>query len=538
MSTPDHAPSAWFPRPSAPEDLRLLGASGELGRDEIYALLHDAEAHEWRERVGVSSPADGSGKASTRLLKVRGWVFKTDTLQAEAERAGPQERLADYLRLVNRVELWHPDKRWFLLRTHDPELGERWWPVSVCPELETLRGLADWAALRQPWAKVIGRSLELSNRHGVGLDLGPANFGFEAEAGPRAPVWYLDDETYPALELADIAQAVVNRIPEHEAVEAGAWRAYARELRGQLEPSIVGPWQWRELLLQLQDVALAPRWQPRRAALVRGLRDVSEMRRRAAPRREQPRLTAVIADVHANLPALEAVINAAESAGVDSWLFLGDAVGYGPHVEACVRRLAELPNFLGVRGNHDHMVCFGGEEEANRLARSSLRYAREQLGDRSSGWLMSLPVELLREDWMAVHGAPVDPRRFMAYVYQLSFRANLEHLAAGPRRLCFHGHTHVPMIYRLAEAEGSEPESITVDEGFEFELEGARAVLVNPGSIGQPRDGDTRSSFVLWDRVADRLRFRRVRYPVLSTIAAVHDAGLPEDLAARLEIGR
>ncbi|MCA9685429.1 MAG: metallophosphoesterase [Myxococcales bacterium] len=565
--------TAWFPRPSSSADIRLLGASGELGVDELLTLLQSPTAVEWRDKVGVISPAEGSAKASTRLLASGGWVFKTDTGQAEPSRGGPQIRIARLLQVASRVEIWHPDKRWFLLRSED-----RWWPVSVCPQLLTLRAITDWRRFSRSWSGVIARAIELSRHHNIGLDLGPANFAIEAGLDPAAaPIWYIDDELYPALELSEIAAAIVNRIPEQPALDDDDWYDFGQELRGRLEPYIAGPWQWSELFLQIGDVPLAASHDEARAALLTGLRELDDKVAFAAssasgwrivdlgrddePRdldeplanadtshpptssATQPALTAVLADVHGNLAALEAVIAAAEAEGVDSWLFLGDAVGYGPHSREVVARLASLPNFAGIRGNHDHMLCFGGEHEANSLARVSLAHARRTMDEAGRAWLMTLPVELrgpLADDdqgWLAVHGAPVDPARFTAYVYSLNFRANLEHLVADPARLCFHGHTHVPAVYCLRKAAGVG-EQLELDEDRELVLPTAVATLVNPGSVGQPRDGDIRASFALWDRRAMRLRLRRLRYPLSQTTAAMVAAGLPDDLVARLEIGR
>lgn len=144
----------WFPRPEAATDIVCLGPGGELDAQQLSALLRSPEVIEWREQVGVSSPADGSAKPSRRLLYVSGWVFKTDTTLASEARAQAQATLTSTLQLAARVELWHPDKRWFLLRD---EASRRWWPVSVCPMLTTLRSVGMWSNFARgcgpwPWA--------------------------------------------------------------------------------------------------------------------------------------------------------------------------------------------------------------------------------------------------------------------------------------------------------------------------------------------------------------------------------------------------
>ncbi|MFO7567771.1 MAG: metallophosphoesterase family protein [Enhygromyxa sp.] len=545
--------SEWFPRPRSVRDLVWLGPSGELDLEELFELLTSPRAREWRDKVGVTSPEDGSAKPSTRLLCVEqrgGWVFKTDTGEA-GERGAVARRLAKLLQIAARVELWHPNKRWLLLRSEalaaDGGSVERWWPISACPQLVTLRAVKDWERFARLWARALSLGLERSRVEGIGLDLGPSNFGFEpGERGDpdlAGPLWYIDDETYQPLELSDLAEAIVGRIPEWPNNDSERWRGFGRLIRGLFEPILLRPADWVQLREALEQVLLAPCWSSARAALVAGVErrepaSAPIQLRRPTPAPAPPRRTAVIADVHANAPALDAVIREAEAEGVDSWLFLGDVVGYGPHARECVARLASLPGLVGVRGNHDHMACFGLDLRANSMARASLVHARAQLDERARDWLMALPVELLGDGWLAVHGAPVDPLRFNAYVYAMSYRRNLEQLALGSRKLCFYGHTHVPMVYRLAAEREAAPEVITIDDRFEIEIDGAAAMLVNPGSVGQPRDGDPRAAFAIWDRPAARLQFRRVEYELASTCADILAAALPDDLAARLELGR
>ncbi len=533
--------SEWFPRPRSVRDLVWLGPSAELDVEQLFELLRSPLASEWRDKVGVIPSSDGSAKSTTRLLCADGWVFKTDTT-AVGDRPTVERSVAKLFSLAARVELWHPDKRWFLLRTEDPE---GWWPISVCPRLTTLRAVDGWDEFAPLWARALGFGLERSRLDQVGLDLGPSNFAFEPVShaeGLAGALYYIDDETYSALEFCDLAEAIVGRIPEWPHNDIERWREFGLLLRGLLEPVVTRPSEWNRLREALAEVLLAPRWASARAALIEGI----ERRPPASspvqlhtvkPTSKEPRRTALISDVHANLPALEVVLAAAEAEGVDSWLFLGDAVGYGPHPHECVARLASLPALTGVRGNHDHMACFGVEPRANSMARASLAFARAQLGEHERQWLMALPTELLGHDWLAVHGAPIDPLRFNAYVYAMSYRRNLEHLAAGSRRVCVHGHTHVPMIYRLRDDDAAEVIPIPGD-GFELSLREGKALLINPGSVGQPRDGDPRAAFAIWDREREHVRFRRVEYDVASTSKDIVAVGLPDDLGVRLELGR
>jgi diadenosine tetraphosphatase ApaH/serine/threonine PP2A family protein phosphatase len=156
-----------------------------------------------------------------------------------------------------------------------------------------------------------------------------------------------------------------------------------------------------------------------------------------------------------------------------------------------------------------------------------------RLTPEQRSWLRALDVEHVGDGWMAVHGAPRDPHHFYAYVYELTFRENLDHLAERGLRLCFYGHTHVPFVHRLTsrgEKERVGAKNLTVA--------GDDVLLVNPGSVGQPRDGDSRASFLLWDRRENRLEFRRVGYRIDLTLRDLERAKLPSDLNYRLMTGR
>jgi diadenosine tetraphosphatase ApaH/serine/threonine PP2A family protein phosphatase len=255
------------------------------------------------------------------------------------------------------------------------------------------------------------------------------------------------------------------------------------------------------------------------------------------PRLVQPRrggLTCIFADVHANLPALDAVLRAADELGVDDLLFLGDVVGYGPFPGECIERLANLPRAVLLRGNHDQMVATGiPEDGANRIARQAAQWTHAQLTPAQRQWLAALPVEYRGPNWLAVHGAPTCPQRFYAYIYELTFRDNLDWLQAHGVPVCFYGHSHVQFVHRRYQ---DHDERLAPSDSRLFEP--GEVLLINPGSVGQPRDGDPRAAFAIWDRQTNRLTFHRVEYDIETTLRAIRAAGLPDDLANRLEIGR
>ena len=236
---------------------------------------------------------------------------------------------------------------------------------------------------------------------------------------------------------------------------------------------------------------------------------------------------AVVSDVHANLVALDAVLAAAGS--VDGVWHLGDVVGYGPDPNGVVRRLRDL-NAIGVRGNHDAAAVGGDEIEwFNPDARRAMEWTRAALEPDALAWLSALPERRTESGIELVHGSPRQPI-WEYIVSEASARANLDRLAG---RLALHGHTHVPVAWRDA---GGDVELIPGRDGEALALDD-RHVLLNPGSVGQPRDGLPTASFLILEPDGGRATWHRTAYDIGAVQAAMRTAGLPGGLWRRLEIG-
>ena len=238
---------------------------------------------------------------------------------------------------------------------------------------------------------------------------------------------------------------------------------------------------------------------------------------------------AVLSDIHANLAALDAVL--ADAGPVDAVWQLGDIVGYGPEPDAVVERLRDV-GAIGVRGNHDAAACGGSEIEwFNPEARRAMEWTRRAIGPATVEWLADLPDRRTEGVCDLVHGSHREP--LWEYVTSSSIaRANLAVLEPGAR-VGLHGHTHIPVAF---VEEGDALAVVRGGPGASLELHGRRA-LINPGSVGQPRDGDPDASYLLWEPDEDRVTWRRVAYDVAAVQRAVRDAGLPPSLAARLAVG-
>ena len=237
---------------------------------------------------------------------------------------------------------------------------------------------------------------------------------------------------------------------------------------------------------------------------------------------------AVFSDIHANLNALDAAVDA--TGAVDGLWHLGDVVGYGPEPDEVISRLQEL-GASGVLGNHDSAALGGIEIDwFNPDARRAMEWTRATISAPSRAWLSSLPATLTIGACTLVHGSPRDP--MWEYVTSMPVaRANLAVMAS---RIGLHGHTHLPLAW--IEEDGAV-EVISPGDGSVLELRGRR-VLANPGSVGQPRDGDTRASFMIVDTEADTISWHRTAYDVAGMQSKMRGAGLPSNLVARLSHGQ
>ncbi len=239
---------------------------------------------------------------------------------------------------------------------------------------------------------------------------------------------------------------------------------------------------------------------------------------------------AVFGDIHANLEALEAVIADAAAHGVSDWLCTGDIVGYGASPAECLERVRSLGCPV-VKGNHDHYVAARtlDADDFNPAAAKALQWTRDMVGEAGRAWLDSLPFTVTRKGVLLVHATMDRPEEF-GYVFDNKEAETNFIWQKTP--LCFHGHTHCPMIY-----EKSMTGVYRIDPQ-DFRLAPGRKYFINAGSVGQPRDGDPRASYMIYTPSDRSVEYRRVEYDIRSAQARILDAGLPERLALRLAEGR
>jgi predicted phosphodiesterase len=241
---------------------------------------------------------------------------------------------------------------------------------------------------------------------------------------------------------------------------------------------------------------------------------------------------AVIADVHSNLEALEAVLDRIRTLNVDEIVNLGDIVGYNANPNECID-IVRNEKIGSVLGNHD--ACVSGLETPfrfNPIARLAVFWTREHLTNENRSFLLALPREKRGLDCLLFHGSIHDTNRYM--LTRDDARNNFRSLAElrDALTLGFFGHTHVRTAF--IDHLGN----IQREQSLQLTLSSEKRYLINPGSVGQPRDGDPRASFLVYDRDDRTVSFFRVEYDIKKCQDRIIQAGLPPQLAERLEWGQ
>ena len=247
----------------------------------------------------------------------------------------------------------------------------------------------------------------------------------------------------------------------------------------------------------------------------------------------------ILSDIHANIEALDAVLDESPPGAYDQLLVLGDLVGYGASPNEVVDRICSLAPDALIRGNHDK-VAAGVEDPLhfNEVAAEAARWTYKTLTEANRRCLAELaegPIQV-GEEIEICHGTPYDED-----VYVFDEDEALRSLASAAARICFFGHTHLPVAFTLASST-SRLEVIVPEVGAPtptvVQVAADRRYLINPGSIGQPRDGDPRAAYAMYDASKGDVELRRVPYRVDLAQEKITDAGLPEVLARRLGVGR
>jgi diadenosine tetraphosphatase ApaH/serine/threonine PP2A family protein phosphatase len=238
----------------------------------------------------------------------------------------------------------------------------------------------------------------------------------------------------------------------------------------------------------------------------------------------------VCSDVHGNVRALDAVLSVYRDLYPCEFLFLGDCIGYGPHPGACLDRILALPRSGYLMGNHEWALIDAREREnMSEPAARMLNWSEEILGGKYDDIIRNrFGMEIETESYLAVHASPLEPEKWSYLISE--FWAN-EAFAGRDFDLCFVGHTHIPALFTY---DGGLQE---LADGEPFQLSPDNRYIVNPGSVGQPRDLDPRASCCLYDMIDGTITLFRCEYDIEKTVKEYDEAGVPEYLGRRLLTG-
>ncbi len=237
---------------------------------------------------------------------------------------------------------------------------------------------------------------------------------------------------------------------------------------------------------------------------------------------------AVLGDIHGNWEALSAVLADAQAQGVNRYTCVGDIVGYNANPAECLRKIKDL-GAVCVRGNHDH-YCSHDEciRDFHPLAANVVDWTRNQLTEEDVEFLRQQKLVRVVDGFTLVHSTLDMPDKWGYVFEELEAESNFNYQST---TVCFYGHTHHPVVFEKAgyvrRANGTAPFSVMLGKKY----------FVNVGSVGQPRDGDSRASYALYDMGARQIEIRRVEYDIAEAQRKIKDAGLPERLAMRLSMG-
>ena len=237
----------------------------------------------------------------------------------------------------------------------------------------------------------------------------------------------------------------------------------------------------------------------------------------------------ILSDIHANLTAFEAVL--ADAGEFEAVWCLGDLVGYGPDPNECITRIQQLPELVCLLGNHDAAALGQIDVDTfNVEARQAIKWTQEVLTESSTSFLQHLPEHEVIDLVTLVHGSPRQP----VWEYLLDTRTATLNFGYFETPFCFVGHTHLPVLYYLPDE--SRVAKLIVPESL-MELSLAPRAILNPGSVGQPRDRDPQASYAMYDTLQNKWAYKRIAYDIPAVQSRMSAAGLPERHIQRLTAG-
>ncbi|MGR9088684.1 MAG: metallophosphoesterase family protein [Gammaproteobacteria bacterium] len=435
----------------------------------------------------------------------------------------------------------HPHKTWFLIAVEENDpAGSSVLIANICPRLQAIHTLletspeteSDRSRNFQILNVVFEKYLTIAKRLNIKLDEGLSNFGVDIDG----VVYYLDDEYYTWDNFVSFSIMLGCYIRTLTWLDCEFIERLAKALSGHVDTVFQDP-HCRVIIAEQLRSLFMPNEEKQK--LVQRLIETLTRFDKTASFGTRPsknpvsRYIAVMADIHANYPALECVLSYLESENIQEGIILGDIVGYGPDPARCIERLM-ADSYTIIKGNHDHAVAINKADTGfSQSAKTVIHWTVDQLTAEHRDWLKYLPAVMENDEWLAVHGSPLDPAFFYGYVYLMTAEDNLDWLQDKKRPLCFHGHSHMPGAF--VRDKGKTDYHLT-DSQINFKS--FKYSLACPGSVGQPRNGIPGAQFAVYDRQNREMTLLSRPYEMEGVINRMRREELPEHLWQRLIKGK
>ncbi len=486
------------------------------------------------QRTELNYGATFMGRPSTSLYVGEMAVIKLRSELDLNENRG-RRFLNHALAQEKKLAVHHPHKTWFFLQQDD----EKFKIGNICPRLIPLHTLpheteAEIALKMDYFAKVYRSYFYCASQFSVRLDEGLSNFGMTDDL----QLYYLDDDLYAWDSFVSFTHLLGVLIRNNHWLNEQHALTLGEQLQQLIGEHFKDTHTSVMVARQLRDIYMPNKKQAQiLEIIIDQLQQQKVISKQLVVHRQE--YIAILSDIHGNLPALEAVLAYLEAHHITQGMVLGDTVGYGPHPVECID-LLQKTKLTVIKGNHDHAAATGDSNRGmSKIAKWCIEWTIPRLSAAQRQWLNDLPLELNSatesgKKWQAMHGAPIDPNYFYAYVYQMTYEQNLNVLAERGIDLCFHGHSHVQGMYvrdSLGRDSFIKPHDATI------RLDDYKQALICSGAIGQPRDGSVGAQFALYNQHSNELEFILVDYQMDKTIQDMQTLNFPETLWDRLKRG-
>jgi predicted phosphodiesterase len=486
-------------------NITLIGAvkgSITYKQQEIVELLQTS-------KVKLNHGSGFTGKPNTNLYINDKNIIKTNS-KLNLDLKNSIRWASSNLEQEQKLQVHHPAKTWFVATTNEKIIVG-----NITPRLKPVHSLLNKDNYLINFQAIFELYFRVAQDFKLRLDEGLSNFAV-TETGE---LYYIDDDIYRWDRFISCGQMLAVYIRSLSWLTPDLASKLGKIIQ-QLILEYFNDSQYLTVLAeQLRNVFLSKPQLIIANSLINALNPVQKV---PLINIDQSRYLALLADIHANLPALEVVLDFLESKHINQILVLGDIVGYGPHPTACIETLKAQKNICIIKGNHDHALATGNFKQGfSQTAQIALQWSQNQVSSENKKWLLELPPILHYQDWLAVHGAPIDPTFFNAYVYAMTYEDNLNELQNKNIPICFHGHTHIPGVYgRL----GTHYDKHYIEENIK--LKQFKHALICPGSVGIPRVKSLGTQFAIYDKELKQVQFISLKYNKQKTIQDMQAAGL------------